>query len=195
MSHQQQEQQPDDDGCQGALKGSHVPETDPSSECQPASFDIPELNNLTIKGNNEEPSHRHSLLTAEAETTISRYKYRALAPREIRLIRILPGKNDEEEIEGNIITSSLDNGLPFVALSYVWAYDDTKMRQFIERWNVKVVKAEEPHLKTPKGSVLITPSLRAALNSARSVRRKKEQEKDFYGTYQHPLYWADAICS
>jgi hypothetical protein len=47
----------------------------------------------------------------------------------------------------------------FVALSSVWDYDDSKVKQFIDCWNAGAVTPEELHLKTSKGSVPITTLL------------------------------------
>lgn len=93
------------------------------------------------------------------------YNYERLQDeRDIRLLVLLAGPQ-HETLQGALLHVSLDQGLPYIALSYVWGGDS---------------KCSD--LKTSKGTIPITASLHSALWHLRNR------------TSCAIVLWADAVC-
>jgi hypothetical protein len=81
------------------------------------------------------------------------FSHRALRPKEIRLINILPG-TQQDQLQGVIIHVQSTSAPTYQALSYVWGTDQ-----------------QTKELVTPDGTLPISPSLSKALHS---LRRKDQ---------------------
>ncbi|KAF2281166.1 uncharacterized protein EI97DRAFT_389566 [Westerdykella ornata] len=110
--------------------------------------------------------YRKSLGQGLATDTHEIYKDLYVGDREIRLLQLKPG-NDNEPLQGELIVKDLrDPETSFWAISYVWGSRPND---------------QSPLFKTSKGQIRITDSLNGCL---RYLRRKGVNS----------LIWADAIC-
>lgn len=93
------------------------------------------------------------------------YKYQSLKPKEIRVLQLRPG-GEEEPLEGSICQVPISAAGDFIAVSY--------------NWGSQAKKLQDCYLETSAGRLALTFSLSSALRALRRVSRLS--------------IWADGIC-
>jgi Heterokaryon incompatibility protein (HET) len=101
----------------------------------------------------------------KALSALENYKYEPLkAERDIRLIVLAPGSDDDDEVSCNLVHASLDRPPDYEAVSYVWGDPSIKKE-----------------IRCGKGKASVTLNLCSALRHLRQP-------------HGYRTLWADAIC-